>query len=918
MNGWTNRLKVLAATAVTGLSAPAFASTPAVEIAFEKLVLDNGLRVIVHEDNKAPVVAVAVWYHVGSKNEPAGRTGFAHLFEHLMFEGTENYDSEYTEPFEKAGAIQQNGTTWFDRTNYFETVPVPALDMALWMESERMGHLLGAVTQEKLDQERAVVKNEKREGDNQPYGTVGYLILEGLFPPGHPYRHDAIGSMEDLDAASLEDIHQWFEDYYGAANAVLVLAGDITPQQGLALAERYFGDIEPGPPVTRMEAWVPERRNDTHEVMVDEVPHTRTYLNWAVPGRTTHDRALLDIAASVLGDGKNSRLYMALILETQQAVEVSVEVEPHQLASMFSITVTLSPDADLEGVVAIVDDELDRLFEFGPGEEELARAKAKFNANLVRGLEHVGGFTGKAAVLASGELYDGRPDFYQTFTAWINGAQTEEVQAAALRWLASGRYRLDVLPTSDRAPGESQVDRSAGIPPVGELPQVRFPAVERASLENGIEVVLAQRASVPLVNVSIQFDAGYAADLDSTPGTSAFTLAMMEESTASRTALEVEALAESLGAEIHTSANLDTSSVNLSALSSNLAESIELLADVTRNPAFAQDEMERQQQRWLAGIQSELSDPLAIALRTLPPLMYGQEHPYGIPFTGSGTITAIAALERSDLEAFYRQWLRPDNATIFVVGDTSLEGVVPLLEKNFGNWRAPRRPLSDKELVETPLPQQSRIFLVDRPGSPQSLILAGHLAPPTGSEDNLEVEIMNDILGGGYNARANQNIRVDKGWAYGAYTFLQDARGQRPWMVYAPVQSDKTTDAVAELIDMIEAFRSADPATQEELQRSIAANTNSLSGQYETIGAVMAALLDNQRFVRPDDYVNTLKPRFDAISLDAVRTSASNYLHPDKLTWVIVGDLEIIKPGMEALVAERGLGEILTLEIDGG
>jgi zinc protease len=298
--------------------------------------------------------------------------------------------------------------------------------------------------------------------------------------------------------------------------------------------------------------------------------------------------------------------------------------------------------------------------------------------------------------------------------------------------------------------------------------------------------------------------------------------------------------------------------------------------------------------------------------------MYGQDHPYGIPFTGSGTTTAIAKLERSDLESFYRQWLRPDNATIFVVGDTSLEEIAPLLEEYFGDWQAPRRPLSGKDLAEMPLSQASRFFLVDRPGSPQSLILAGHLAPPTGNDNNLEIVIMNDILGGSYNARANQNIRVDKGWAYGAYTFLQDAQGQRPWMVYAPVQSDKTAEAIAEFFDMIEAYRSDDPATPEELQRSIDANTNSLPGQYETADAVMGALLDNQRFGRPDDYVNTLKPRIDAISLDAVRTSASTYLHPDRLTWVIVGDLEMIEPGIEALVTERGLGEIRTLEIDGG
>ncbi|MDX1556725.1 MAG: pitrilysin family protein, partial [Xanthomonadales bacterium] len=577
-------------------------------------------------------------------------------------------------------------------------MPTPALDMALWMESERMGHLLGAVTQEKLDQERAVVKNEKRQGDNQPYGRVVYSILEGLFPPGHPYRHDSIGSMADLDAASVDDVHAWFRQYYGAANAVLVLAGDLSPQEGLALARKYFGDIDPGPPLTRMQASVPARLHDTVEVMVDDVPHVRSYHNWVVPGRTRRDRALLDLAADVLGDGKNSRLYQALVLETGLAIDVSVDLEPHELASIFSITVTLAPDAALDDANAIVDDELGRLLRLGPGEEELKRARTKFNADLVRGLERVGGFTGKAAVLASGELYDGRPDFYKTLAAWINEAEAEEVRETARRWLSTGRYRLDVLPAPDFAAGEPGVDRSLGIPPVGDLPAVSFPPVERASLRNGIEVVLAQRSTLPLVNVTVGFDAGYADDAGGLPGAASFTLAMLEESTASRSALEVEALAESLGAELSTAADLDTSLVLLSALKPNLVPSIDLLADVVRNPAFAEEELERLRLRWLARIESEWSDPVGVALRTLPPLLYGEDHAYGIPFTGSGTVAAIEALERSDLERFHQHWLRPDNATLFVVGDTTMDEILPALESAFGDWRPQRRKRPGKDL----------------------------------------------------------------------------------------------------------------------------------------------------------------------------------------------------------------------------
>ncbi len=885
-----------------------------VEIPFEKFVLDNGLRVIVHEDHKAPVVAVAVWYHVGSKNEPEGKTGFAHLFEHLMFEGTENYDSEYTEPFEEAGTIQQNGTTWFDRTNYFQTVPTPALDMALWMESERMGHLLGAVTQEKLDQERAVVKNEKRQGDNQPYGTVGYRILEGLFPPGHPYRHDSIGSMADLDAASLEDVHAWFRQYYGAANAVLVLAGDITPEKARPLVEKYFGDIDPGPPLTRMKAWVPQRSTDTVEVMEDDVPHARVYINWAVPGRTQPQRAPLELAAAILGSGKNARLYQALMLDTQLAVDVSVDLQPHELASTFSIEVTLAPGVAIDTVVDIVDAELKAFFESGPREDELERAKTAYNAALVRSLEHVGGFGGKATILVSGELYDGRPDFYQTLTAWINDASSEEVRDTARQWLSSGRYRLDVLPRSPLVATPSQVDRSQGLPAVGELPGVTFPQVERAELKNGIEVIFARRDAVPLVNVTLAFDAGYAADAGGMPGTSAFTLAMLEESTANRTALEVEALAESLGAEIGTTANLDLSLVSLSALKQNLVESVELLAEVVRSPAFSQDELERLRQRWLAQIRSEQSQPFGIALRTLPPLLYGDEHAYGIPLTGSGTSEAIENLERDDLQAFYEQWIRPDNASLFVVGDTTLDEIQPILESAFGNWKAPRSDLPGKVLDTVALPQESRVFLADRPGAEQTLILMAHLAPPTGVADNMEVVVMNDALGGSYNARVNQTLRVEKNWSYGAYTWLPDAQGQRMWMMYAPVQTDSTADAMAEMLGLVQAYVGNEPATEAELQRSVRSNTNSLPGQYETSAAVMGALLENYQFNRPDDYVSTLKDRYLQLNLEGVQQSAIENLHPGRATWVVVGDRERIGAEVEALAREQGLGEVRLLD----
>ncbi len=911
-------LKSLAATmlATTSLAiAPASfaADVPDVDIPFERFTLDNGLTVIVHEDRKAPIVAVSVWYKVGSKDEPRGKTGFAHLFEHLMFNGSENYDDEFFKPLEQVGATNSNGTTWLDRTNYFQNVPTPALDMALWLESDRMGHLLGAVTQEKLDNQRGVVQNEKRQGDNQPYGQVYYRVLEGLYPEGHPYAHSTIGSMEDLNAASLDDVHQWFKDYYGAANSVVVLAGDIDAETARPLMEKYFGDIEAGPPVKRMTAWVPERSRDTFETLYDRVPQARTYRLWSVPGRTTQTRSELDLAAAVLGSGKNSRLYQALVYNQQLATDVSVQVEEHQLASNFWVDVTLTPGASLDQVNAIIDREMARFLAEGPTADELERAQAGFNASRVRGLEQIGGFNGKANVLAQGELYANDPGFFRTELAWINGATPESVRAAAAEWLGPGRYQLDVFPWGDHETVASTVDRSQGLPAVGDMPELEFPAVQRAELKNGLQVVLAERHTVPVVNMAIQFDAGYAADSLGKLGAASFTFAMLDEGTEDRDALEISAEAERLGANISTSSNLDMSTVNLSALKNALEPSVELFADVVRNPAFDDEEIERLRGRWIANIQQEKTQPVQIALRNLPPLVYGKDHAYGVPMTGSGTEESIASLERDDLVSFHQTWIRPDNATLFVTGDTTLEEIVPVLEDAFGNWRAPRSAVPRKNLADVPLADTNRVLIIDKPGSPQSMVLAGHVAPPTGAEDNLAIDTMTDIIGGQFTARVNMNLREDKGWAYGAYTFSPDARGQRMWIAYAPVQTDRTGDSLSELVREFDEYTGDTPATQDELNKSVRNAVNSLPGQFETSNAVLGALLSNQRFGRPDDYVTTLEAQYNALDLENIQGAAEEVVHPERLTWLIVGDREQIEAQLEGL----DLGEVTVLDADG-
>ena len=900
--------------ALAGAAACASAAAASeIDLAFERFELDNGLRVVVHEDRKAPLVAVSVWYHVGSKDEPAGKTGFAHLFEHLMFNGSEHYDGEWFEPLEEVGATDLNGTTWFDRTNYFQTVPTPALERVLWMESDRMGHLLGAVTQEKLDNQRGVVQNEKRQGDNRPYGRAQYAVLDGLLPEGHPYSHPTIGSMEDLDAASLDDVKDWFRQYYGAANTVLVLAGDIDAETARPLVEKYFGHIEAGPPLSRAKANAPALTVNKHEVMFDLAPQPRLDRNWVAPGRTTREAVLLQLAAETLGGGKTSRLYRRLVDELQIATSASANIQPQELMSFYAVTVDAKKDADLERVQQEMEKTVADFLDRGPSASELRRAKTGIKASVIRGLEKVGGFGGKGAVLAQGELYAGDPGFILTQLEWLDEATPQEVLRAARAVMTAGYYQLDILPYPDYSTTPSAVDRTVGLPSAPETPELVFPAVKEAALSNGMKVVLAERRAVPVVEISIQFDAGYAADsvAGGKLGAASFAGAMLDEGTNRRTALEIAEEVESLGARLSAGSTLDTTGVSLSALTENLRPSLDVLADVLRNPAFQQAEIDKLRGRWLAGIEREKANPVDLALRVLPPEIYGAGHAYGVPFTGSGTTESIAALTRDDLVGFHRNWLRPDNAVIFVVGDASMDDILPELERAFGSWRAPASARPGKNIASVTRPAKGKVIIVDKPGAPQSLILAGHAAPSSAAPNNVAITAMNDIIGGQFTARVNMNLREDKGWAYGAYTFLRGARGQRPFMVYAPVQTDRTTDALTELIRELNAFKSDRPATAREIERAVLGSTRSLPGAFETAGAVLASLSSSARYDRPWDYPATLTAAFNALDEDDIEAAASEVIHPESLVWVIVGDREKIEDGVAAL--DIGPIEVKTL-----
>lgn len=879
-----------------------------IDIPFKKYVLKNGLTLVVHEDHKAPIVAVNVWYHVGSKNERPGKTGFAHLFEHLMFNGSENFDGEYFEPLERVGATDMNGTTNEDRTNYFQNVPSHAVDVALWMESDRMGHMLGAVTQEKLDEQRGVVQNEKRQYENQPYGRTYGLITENTYPKGHPYSWQVIGSMEDLNAASLEDVHEWFETYYGAANAVLSVAGDVDAEEVLKKVEHYFGDIPSGPPIEKQQVWIAKRSGVHRQVLQDRVPQSRIYKVWNVPQWGALEADQLDLVASVLGSGKTSRLYRRLVYDDQIATNVRVENYSSEISGQFLIDVTARPGGDLAEVERAIDEELQEFLAEGPREDELRIAQTEYLSDFVRGVERIGGFGGKSDLLAMNEVYGGRPDYYKVALERIRNATPQALQEVAGKWLSDGQYILEVHPFPEYATMESRADRSK-LPEPGTPPTPSFPEFQRTQLPNGLNLITVRRTEVPLVHFEMVINAGYAADKGLEPGAASLAMSMLDEGTERRSGPEISEELALLGANLSSGSNLDSSAVTLSALKTNLEASLDIFADVILNPSFPANEFERLKREQESQIQREKQTPVQMALRLLPRFLYGEEHPYGNPLTGSGTQESLSRITVDTLKTFHETWFKPNNSTLLVVGDTTLDEIRPQIEELFGSWQEGEVP--DKALSSVPEAGGSKVYLVDRPGSIQSIILAGILAPPKDNPQEVAIGAINDILGGTFSSRINMNLREDKHWSYGARTILPDARGPRPLVVYAPVQTDRTSESIIELEKELREITSSRPPTDEELDKTKRRQILSLPGRWETNSQVLNALGEIVQYGLPDDYYDRYPEMVRGLDLESVTAAGNLVVDPDQFVWVVVGDLDTIEQKVRDL--DLGPVEIISL-----
>jgi zinc protease len=642
------------------------------------------------------------------------------------------------------------------------------------------------------------------------------------------------------------------------------------------------------------------------------VPQARIYKVWNIPGYRHRDFIMLDRTSDLLGGGKNSRLYKRLVYTDRSATAVAAYVGPFEIGSQITIVATVKPGGDPAAVEKVLDEEVALFLAKGPTPAELERIRTTNYANFARGIERIDGFGGKSSILAESQVYGGSPDLYKTRLGWVSGAKPADVQNAARRWMSDGAFVLNVEPVPTFKTLASTVDRSK-VPTPGSPPSLKIPSPERAKLSNGLEIVVVERHSAPVVDFTLLADAGFAADESAKPGTARLAMLMLQEGTKTRDSLQIAEAAESLGAPLAVGSSLDRSFLNMNALSGRLPESLDLYADVLLNPVFPEKELDRLRGQTLATIQQEKVQPAAIINRILPALLFGEGHAYSNPSSGSGTEAAVKSLTSAELAAFYRKWVRPDNSMLLVVGDTTLKQIQPLLEQRFGAWRAPAEAKPAKNIANVALAARPRVFLIDRPGAEQSQIVAATVGPARSDPDNIRFQVLDTLLGGNFTSRLNMNLREDKHWSYGAGTRLTNAIGQGTYRAGAGVQTDKTAESMLEIRKELREVLTTRKPEEAELKFAKDSIAIALPGNNETSDDIANSYGEILTFGLKDSYWNDFVGAVTALTPADVNASAARLIHPDALTWVVVGDLSKI----EAKVRALNFGDVQVIDTDG-
>ena len=686
------------------------------------------------------------------------------------------------------------------------------------------------------------------------------------------------------------------------------MAGDIDIETAKEKVNKFFGDIPAGPPLVKPDIWIAKRNEEKRDVMFDNVPQARIYKAWNVPPRDTEAAAHFDLASSVLVGGKNSPLYKELVYERQIATDVSAFYYDREIAGMFFLVVDVVAGEDPASVEEAMDEVMDTFIKRGPNRKLLEAEKTKALAGFIRGIQRIGGFGGKSDLLATCQTYTGNPGCYRENAKYLDEVTPAKMKATFAQWIDDTPYVLTILPNEKLGVNDAGIDRSQGVPYPTEKVSFKFPTLQTATLSNGAKVVLAQRTGVPLVEMNFQFNFGYAQEDHDELCHTNFMMSMLNEGTKKYTSLQFDEVLDSLGSNLGFGSGLDTSYATVSTLKTNLSETLDLAKEALINPTFPQKEIDRIKKQTLASIIQEENRPAAIAYRNIGKLLYGENHPYGKPLTGSGVSETITDITRDDVIGVHNRAINPSNLTFAVAGDISLDELVEVLEDKFGDWSSNTN--SDlKKLSTVSLPNTRTVYLIDKPNAQQSYIVAGQLLPPSATDEEIKISYMNYAIGGSFTARLNMNLREDKSWSYGVRTRLSDAKGQRAMLVTAPVQTDKTSESITEIVNEYAAYLSTAPTTEDELAKGKASKTLRLPGQYETLGALKGGVSDIVTYNRDLDYLNQLPGLLDEPLLEDVHAMAQKYIKPDQWTWLIVGDLSKI----EEPVRNLNLGTVTIL-----
>lgn len=902
-------------------------------IKYKEIKLKNGLRVIMHVDKSTPIVAVNLWYHVGSKNEVPGRTGFAHLFEHMMFQGSKHYDKDYFGPLQEAGA-NINGSTNADRTNYYEVVPSNFLELALWLESDRLGFLLPAMTMEKLNNQRDVVKNERRQRyDNQPYGTAFEKISSLIYPKDHPYHWTTIGSLEDLSAASMEDVQSFFRKYYVPNNTSLVIAGNFEPKQAEKLVKKYFEPIPMGGAIDRPNPPQPKIEKEIRFEMEDSVQLPRVYMTWHTVPQYSPDEAALDILSNILSAGRGSRLQSRLVYDKQIAQNVFASHGTREIAGTFQAVATSTKrDGSLKELETEILAELDKIKKEPPTALEMERALNRIESQTIFGLQTV---LGKADQLNSYATFLNKPDYFQADLDRYRRVTPEAVSKAAEKYLTDNKLVLTIVPrkaeaksvapsssnkpTSDAEkkqeppkPAETpkaDTDWRYTQPKGGPDPSFALPSIQKTKLKNGLDVWFVKQTELPIVSMNLVVKSGSTNDPAGKSGLASVTASLMDTGTKTRSAVEIANETQSIGANLNTGSGWDSSTVSIQTLTKNVDKALEIFADVALNPTFPQDEFVKYQRRTLTGLLQRKDNPNAIANVAYDKVLYGADHPYGISINEA----SVKSMTREDAERFYETYFRPNNATLIVVGNVEMKSLVGKLEAAFAGWKAGDIPAAN--VGSAPERKGTAIYLVDKPGAAQSVISIGQVGVSRDNPDYFALQVMNSILGGQFSARVNMNLREDKGYTYGARTGFSYRKGAGPFTAGADVQTAVTKESVQEFLKELNGIRGSVPVTESELEYNKQSLIRRFPAGFETTNQIAGQLSNVVIYGLPDSYFNDFIGKIKAVSLEDVNRVANKYLSPDKMAIVIVGDRKVIEPRLKEI---SGIGDsIVYLDTDG-